>query len=75
MTTASIEKRLTAIEHELAQLKYERVSDVKSHPARALERIHGSCENDESFKEAVRLGHKWRESQRPRVRKAKGMRK
>jgi hypothetical protein len=74
MTTASIEKRLTAIEQDLAQLKAER-NPAKVHPVIALERIHATFENDESFQEAARLGRKWRESQRPKTRKTKGKRK
>ena len=71
MTTAPLEQRLTAIEQELAQLKAER-SPLKAHPVVALERIHATFENDESFQEAARLGRKWRDSQRPKTRKTNG---
>jgi hypothetical protein len=75
MSTTEIEKRLTAIERELAQLKGERATTAKSHPIHALEQIHGAFENDEAFREAARLGRQWRESQRPKARKAKAKHK
>ena len=74
MTTTELENRLTAIEQELAQLRQER--NAKPHPAEALEATHGTFENDEAFKEATRLGRKWRNSvdAKPR-RKSKAKRK
>ena len=74
MTIAEIEKRLTALEQEIAQLR--QVRDAKPHPAQVLERIHGTFENDEAFREATRLGKKWRASQDPKPRRsAKAKRK
>jgi hypothetical protein len=76
MSIIEIEKRLIAVENELARLKAERRITGKGHPIQALDRIHGTFENDEAFQEATRLGRKWRASQRPRVvRKAKAKRK
>lgn len=75
MSAAELEKRLAAIEHELANLKSERASTVKTHPIHTVEKIHGTFENDEAFKEAMRLGRKWRKSQRPPGRKSKTKRK
>jgi hypothetical protein len=75
MSTTEIEKRLTIIERELAELKAERAAVRKRHPVHALERIHGAFEDDESFREAMRLGRKWRQSQRPKTRKSKVKRK
>ena len=71
MTASEIEKRLIAIEQELANLKSERAASAKAHPIRALEKIYGTFEDDEAFREAVRLGRKWRESQRSRKSRAK----
>jgi hypothetical protein len=75
MSATEIEKRLTAIERELAHLKAERQPTATSHPIHALEKIHGTFENDEAFREATRLGRKWRESQRTIPRKSKVKRK
>ncbi len=65
MTTTQIESRLAALEKEVADLKLARTAQPmrKEHPVRALEKIHGTFENDEAFKEAMRLGRKWRKSQ------------
>jgi hypothetical protein len=70
VTLAEIEKRLTALEREIAQLKRK----PKTHPIGVLEQIHGTFENDEAFKEAARLGRKWRDSQRSNTRKPKAKR-
>jgi hypothetical protein len=75
MSSAEIEKRFAAIEQEIARLKSDRARNLKTHPIHTLEKIHGTFENDEAFKEAARLGRKWRESQRPPARKSKTKRK
>ncbi len=75
MSRLEIEKRLTALEHELARLKGREIPAAKSHPIHSLEKIHGIFENDEAFREASRLGRQWREAQRPSARKAKVKRK
>jgi hypothetical protein len=71
MSTTEIEKRLTALEREIAQLK----GKPKTHPIHVLEQIHGTFENDEAFKEAARLGRKWRDSQLSNTRKPRAKRK
>jgi hypothetical protein len=68
MTTAELEKRLTSIEQQLAELRQER--SAKPHPAELLERIHATFDNDEAFREATRIGQKWRQSQRPKTRRS-----
>ncbi|HZK82711.1 MAG TPA: hypothetical protein VFC46_16625 [Humisphaera sp.] len=75
MSVTEIEKRLAKIEREIAALRSERAGTTPTHPIQAIERIHGAFENDEAFKEAVRLGRKWRESQRFPIRKSKAKRK
>jgi hypothetical protein len=75
MSTREIEKRLTAVEREIAHLKQERRSATGTHPVHALEKIHGTFENDAAFQEATRLGRNWRQSQRPHARKSKAKRK
>jgi hypothetical protein len=73
MSATEIERRLVAVEQEIARLKANR--GALAHPIQALEQIHGTFEDDEAFREAMRLGRKWRESQRPIVRKARAKRK
>ena len=74
MSTTEIEKRLRAVEKDIAQLKAER-KPASTHPVRALEAIHATFANDEAFEEAMRLGRKWRRSQRTNGRKPKAKRK
>jgi hypothetical protein len=75
MSIAEIEKRLIALERQLAQLAANPPSNATQHPLETLERIHGAFEDDDAFKEANRLGRKWRQSQRPNGRKSKAKRK
>ena len=79
MTTTEIEKRLTLIEQELANLKAERNLNLPQpqHPAQTLDNTHGTFRNDKPFQEAMRLGKKWRTSldRKPRRRSSKAKRK
>jgi hypothetical protein len=75
MSAREIEKRLIAVEREVAQLKAARLPAAKTHPIHSLEKIHGIFENDAAFQEATRLGRKWRQSQRPAIRKSKAKRR
>lgn len=71
MSTREIERRLTAVEREIAGLKNKRRAAAEAHPVRALEKLHGTFENDEAFREAAPLGRNWRKSQGPHGRKSK----
>ena len=65
MPTVTLEDRLTAVEHELEQLK-QRLDDVKNlPPAHYWDRVFGSFADSEGFDEAVRLGREYRESLKP----------
>ena len=74
MTTTELDKRVTTIERELASLKAGRTAG-KVHPIHAIERIHGTFENDQAFQEAMQFGRMWRKSERGNVRAAKAGRK
>ena len=70
MTTTELEMRLTAVELELARLK----TQIALAPPRQnnwIEDIAGTFANDPVFDEAMALGRKWRESQRPKPPRAK----
>jgi hypothetical protein len=75
MSTHEIEKRLTAVEQEIAHLKVQRPTMGQPHPIQSLERIHGTFEDDDAFQEAARLGRKWRDAQRIVPGKPKAKRK
>ncbi len=72
MTLAEFEHRLSAVEAEVTRLKRGRGSSrAKAHPVETLDAIHGTFANDDAFREAMRLGRKWRNSQNGRARRAK----
>jgi hypothetical protein len=75
MSTREIERRLSAVEEEIANLKAERRPAADGHPIHTLEKIHGTFENDLAFQEATRLGRKWRDSHPPSATKSKAKRK
>ena len=60
-----IEARLSAVEKELARLR----AAVEQTGTPWWEQISGTFANDPIYEEAMRLGRKWRESQRPKSAK------
>jgi len=62
MSVNDIEARLIAVENELARLRAKVDRDAKPW----WEEIRGTFANDPIYDEAMRLGRKWRESQRPK---------
>jgi hypothetical protein len=74
MSTAELEKRLTALEREVAELRAIMVIPPTS-PNHWIEKIAGRFSNPKdkaAFDEAMRYGREWRESQRPKPRQRKG---
>lgn len=65
MSDNNLEERLTAVEKELARLR----AVVEQSAKPWWEQIRGTFANDPIYDEAMRLGRKWRESQRPKLRK------
>jgi hypothetical protein len=61
MTSQQLETRVTTLELELAQMKEMLVESSERKNPWWLE-IAGSCENDPTFDESVRLGQEWRRS-------------
>jgi hypothetical protein len=73
MTLAQLEHRLATVERELAAL----TGRVKASPSPEvnawIDEIHGSFQDDASYRQAARLGRQWRKSGRSpatRARKA-----
>jgi hypothetical protein len=64
MTTTEIERRLTALEDEMAFLK----SGARSQN-RWWDKIAGAFANDPLFEEAMRAGRQWREAETPGSKK------
>ena len=62
----SLEKRLAAVEQEIAQLKMQ-LAGSREKPW--WEKISGTFANDPAYKEAARLGREYRESLRPKPTK------
>ena len=72
MSAASIEKRLEALEAEVAALKQQVNEGKDDRPW--WQQIAGAFKGDKAFLAAMKLGREWRESARPK-RNSKGKRK
>jgi hypothetical protein len=70
MATVTVEDRIAALEAEVAQLK---VKIDSADPWKEV--VWGAFADDPAFEEAMRLGRKYRESLRPKARKAEKTRK
>jgi hypothetical protein len=66
MSTVQIEKRIKAIESELAELKAELKYKNKPSSKKGWRAIVGSFAGDPLHAQATQLGRKYRESQRPK---------
>jgi hypothetical protein len=72
MSAVSIEKRLEALEAEVAALKQQVNAGKDDRPW--WQQISGAFAGDPAFLKAMELGRKWRESTRPK-RKGRKSRK
>ena len=68
MAVAEIELRLAALEAEVAELK-QRLEQPAEPRRHWVDKVFGSFAGDPDFLEAMRLGRKYRESQRPKAAK------
>jgi hypothetical protein len=70
MAATNLERRVTALEGEVARLK-QHLSPAPQAQLPWWERIYGAFENDPAYDEAMRLGREYRESLRPGRKKSK----
>ena len=70
MTKVQLERRIYALEEQVARLKAE-LEEVQGPQVPWWQKISGSFADDPDFKEAMRLGREWRESFRPKKRSPK----
>jgi hypothetical protein len=70
MTKAQLERRVYALEQQVARLKAE-LEEAVGPQVPWWQKISGSFADDHDFKEAMRLGREWRESFRPKKRSPK----
>ena len=69
MASSPLEKRVAALEEELAALRRKIETVAPSTPW--WERIAGTFEHDPIYEEAMKLGRKYRESLRPKKRSSR----
>ena len=71
MSAIPIERRLAALEAEVARLrvKLAKVELTSRDKLPWWQAIAGTFENDPIYEEAMRLGREWRESFRPKSRR------
>jgi hypothetical protein len=65
MASSDLEKRVAALEAEVAKLKAESTKSAANQRP-WWEEIAGTFADDPAFEEAMRLGREWRESFRPK---------
>lgn len=65
MSVETLERRVAALENEVAQLKQERRNGASAQKPWWEER-QGAFKDDPLYEEAMRLGREWREAQRPK---------
>ena len=72
MAAESLEKRVAALEAEVAALKgkFNGTPEEKKQE-HWVEKLYGAFEGSQAFKEAMEYGRKYRESLRPKPRKHK----
>jgi hypothetical protein len=71
MTKVQLERRVHALEGQVARLKAE-LEELRGPEVPWWQKISGSFADDpEAFREAMRLGREWRESFRPKKRSSK----
>ena len=67
MTTATLERRVAALETEVAQMKEQLAKTTNE--GDWLDDFYGAFAGDPHFAEAMRLGREYRESLRPKARR------
>lgn len=71
MAAESLERRVAALEAEVAELKKKVNGAADAQQEHWVEKWYGAFEGSQAFKEAMELGRKYRESLRPKPRKRK----
>ena len=66
MATVTLEERITAMEHEIAELKQQLKAEKQPAHLPWFEQIFETFANSEAHEEATRLGREYRESLRPK---------
>ncbi len=72
MSKTEIERRLTAVERQLNQLANKIEASTSNGSTNIngwIDEIHGTFQNNDTYRQAARLGREWRKSQTPIHRK------
>jgi hypothetical protein len=64
MTLSQLEQRVATIEQKLARLVGEASPAAASEMNSWIDQIHGTFQNDATYRQAAKLGREWRKSQR-----------
>jgi hypothetical protein len=67
MTLLELEIRVATLEQKLALLAGKVDAPEASHINAWIENVHGTFQNDATYRQAARLGYEWRRSQRVRA--------
>jgi hypothetical protein len=64
MTITELELRVASLERQLARLTGKIDPTVSANPNAWIDQIHGTFQNDATYRKAARAGQKWRKSHR-----------
>jgi hypothetical protein len=65
MTLKELEIRVATLEQKLASLSSNAIPSEPAATNSWIDQVHGTFQNDSSYRQAARLGRQWRRSQRP----------
>jgi hypothetical protein len=65
MTLKELELRVATLEQKLASLAFNTISSESAATNSWIDQVHGTFQNDSSYRQAARLGRQWRRSLRP----------
>jgi hypothetical protein len=74
MRRRRVKSKISGLESEVTRLR-RIIATAPERPNDWLRRLAGAFANDPAFEEAMRLGRKWREADRPKERRVRAARR
>jgi len=71
MTMSQLEHRVSSLEHKVAAMAGQAVASTLPNVNAWIDEIHGTFNNNATYRQAARLGRQWRKSHRPAAPRAR----